>query len=95
MSTGQQHPNRLHENVDRQRHESRADEFERQTLTAPFDALKLPDDDNRCENLYRAIKPEPGESRRTGPHRGDENYDRADNIPAKCCIFEPEAAPEQ
>ena len=95
MSIGEQSPDGLHENIDRQRDEGRANEFEGKTLPALFEAPELPDHDNRRENLNGTIKPETGERRRTCPHRGNQNDNRADDVPAERYVFEPEAPPEQ
>jgi hypothetical protein len=76
VSVGQQRPDELPENVNRQRDKSGADEFERQALMTSFEALKLPDHDDRRENLNGAIKTEAGtrtpnsSARGTGGHAG-------------------------
>jgi hypothetical protein len=62
MRIDQQRPDRLHENVDRQRYERRADELECQTLPALFEPLQLPDHDDRREDFDGTIKPETGKA---------------------------------
>ncbi len=90
MGGGDEYVDRLGQDVGREQEEGDADDPQRPPLPlGRVDVLELPDDDERGEDLYQRVEPEPGECDGVGGDRGSEHDHGPDNIPSERRVLQP------
>jgi len=87
LRAGQQGIRRLRQHVERQGEKRCPDQPQRHALPLLADALELPHDDERREDLDQRVEPEAGQGDRSCLECRHDDDPRADDIPAEGDIF--------